>query len=51
MNNIHSSLKSTVLVGYDDREIRFFPCVGGDDIFHEINQVQPHNLLLLLSVA
>ena len=26
-------------------------CMGEDDVFHEISQVYPHNLSLLLSVA
>ena len=26
-------------------------CVEGDDVFHDISQVHPHNLSLLLSVA
>ena len=26
-------------------------CEGGDDVFHETNQVHPHNLLLLINVV
>ena len=51
ISTLQFQFKSGDLVEHNDRESWSFSVWGEDDVFHEISQVQPLKLSLLLNLA